>query len=40
VNHRCETIDELIGEVVNYLMAYNRRARARMVDVSELRPAI
>lgn len=37
VNHRCATIDELIGEVFYYLMSHNRRARMR---VRELRPAI
>jgi transposase len=38
VNHRCETIDELIGEVVHHLMTHNRRNRT--AHVSELRPAI
>ena len=38
VNHRCETIEELIGEVVHYLMSHNRRVLN--VDLSELRPAI
>lgn len=38
VNHRCETIEELIDNVVHYLMAHNRRARKE--NVSELRPAI
>jgi transposase len=37
VNHRCATIEELIAEVVYYLMSHNRRARMR---VRELRPAI
>lgn len=38
VNHRCETIEELIDDVVHYLMTHNRRARK--ANVSELRPAI
>lgn len=37
VNHRCETIEELIAEVVYYLMSHNRRAQQR---IRELRPAI
>lgn len=37
VNHRCATIEELIAEVVYYLMSHNRRARMR---VRKLRPAI
>jgi transposase len=37
VNHRCATIDELIAEVVYYLMSHNRAAQMR---VRELRPAI
>jgi transposase len=37
VNHRCATIEELMAEVVHYLMSHNRRARMR---VRELRPAI
>ncbi len=37
VNHRCETIEELMGEVVHYLKLHNRRAR---LGVRELRPAI
>ena len=37
VNHRCETIEELIGDVIYYLMSHNRRAQMR---VRELRPAI
>jgi transposase len=37
VNHRCATIDELIAEVVYYLMSHNRRGQMR---VRELRPAI
>jgi transposase len=37
-NHRCETIEELIDEVVHYLMTHNRRVLKS--DVSELRPAI
>jgi transposase len=36
-NHRCETIEELIREVVHYLTTRNRRIK---VDVSQLRPAI
>jgi transposase len=38
VNHRCETIEELIDEAIRYLMTHNRRARK--LSVSELRPAI
>jgi transposase len=38
VNHRCETIEELIGEVVHYLMSHNRRVLN--VDLTGLRPAI
>ena len=38
INHRCETMQELIGEVVHYLMTHNRRTRK--AGVSELRPAI
>lgn len=38
VNHRCETIEELIAEVVRHLMTHNRRALKS--GVSELRPAI
>ena len=37
VNHRCRTIEELVAEVVHYLMAHNRKAR---LGVPELRPAI
>jgi transposase len=37
VNHRCATIEELVAEVVYYLMSHNRRAKLR---VRELRPAI
>ena len=37
VNHRCETIEELMDEVVHYLMSHNRRAR---LGVRELRTAI
>ena len=37
VNHRCETIEALMGEVVHYLKGHNRRAR---LGVRELRPAI
>ena len=37
VNHRCETIEELMTEVVHYLMSHNRRAR---LEVRELRSAI
>jgi len=37
VNHRSATIEELIAEVVYYLMSHNRRAQMR---VRELRPAI
>jgi len=38
VNHRCESIEELIGEVVHYLTKHNRRVLKS--GVSELRPAI
>jgi transposase len=38
VNHRCETIEELLAEVVHYLMKHNRRTLKP--GVSELRPAI
>ena len=38
VNHRCETIGELIDDVLHYLMTHNRRTRK--TGVSELRPAI
>lgn len=37
VNHRCETIEELMSEVVHYLKSHNRRTR---LGVRELRPAI
>jgi transposase len=37
VNHRCETMEELMNEVVHYLKSHNRRARLR---VRELRTAI
>ena len=37
VNHRCETMEELMTEVVYYLMRHNRRAR---LEVRELRAAI
>ena len=37
VNHRCETIEELMAEVVYYLMSHNRTAR---LGVRELRTAI
>ena len=37
VNHRCETIEELMTEVAHYLMSHNRRAR---LEVRELRTAI
>lgn len=37
VNHRCETIGELMNEVVHYLKSHNRRVR---LGVRELRPAI
>jgi len=37
VNHRCETIEQLLAEVTYYLMSHNRRAQMR---VRELRPAI
>lgn len=37
VNHRCETIEELMKEAVYYLMGHNRRTRLR---VRELRTAI
>lgn len=37
VNHRCETIEELMDEVVYYLMSHNRQAR---LGVRESRTAI
>ena len=37
VNHRCETIEELMNEVMYYLKSHNRRAR---LGVRELRTAI
>ncbi len=37
VNHRCETIEELMSEAVYYLMSHNRR---RQLGVRELRTAI
>jgi len=37
VNHRCRTMEELMAEVVYYLMGHNRKAQLR---VRELRPAI
>lgn len=37
VNHRCETIEELMAEAVYYLMTHNRTAR---LGVRELRTAI
>jgi transposase len=37
VNHRCETMEELMVEVVYYLMSHNRQAR---LGVRELRTAI
>jgi transposase len=37
-NHRCQTMEELIDEVVQYLMKHNRRVLKS--GVSELRPAI
>ena len=37
VNHRCETIEELMGEAVYYLMSHNRKIQLR---VRELRTAI
>lgn len=37
VNHRCRTIDQLMAEVVYYLMTHNRRAQMK---VRESRPAI
>jgi transposase len=38
VNHQCQTIEELVGEVVHYLHSHNRRQL--QMTVSELRPAI
>jgi len=38
VNHRCQGIEELLREVVYYLMKHNRRTLR--VNLSELRPAI
>jgi transposase len=37
VNHRCETIEELMAEAVYYLMSHNRKTRS---GVRELRTAI
>ncbi len=37
VNHRCQTIEELMKEAVHYLKSHNRRAR---LGVRELRTAI
>ena len=37
VNHRCETMEELMNEVVYYLMKHNRTVQ---LQVRELRPAI
>ncbi len=37
VNHRCETIEELMNEVVHYIKSHNRRAR---LGVRELQTAI
>lgn len=37
VNHRCSTIEQLLGDVVYYLMGHNRKAQMR---VRELRTAI
>jgi transposase len=37
MNHRCETIEELMNDVVHYLKSHNRKAR---LGVRELRPAI
>ena len=37
VNHRCETIEELMAEAVHYLMSHNRKAR---LGVRESRTAI
>lgn len=37
VNHRCETIEQLMSEAIHYLMHYNRRTR---LDVREWRTAI
>jgi transposase len=37
VNHRCQTIEQLMREVVYYLMSHNRRAK---LDVRESRTAI
>ena len=37
VNHRCRTIEELVEQVVAYLMRHNRTAKLK---VRELRPAI
>lgn len=37
VNHRCETIEELMAEAVHYLMSHNRRVK---LGVRELRTAI
>jgi transposase len=37
VNHRCSTIEQLVQEVVYFLMSHNRKGR---LGVRELRPAI
>jgi transposase len=37
VNHQCSTMEELMGEVVNYLMSHNRKAQD---EVRESRTAI
>jgi len=37
INHRCRRIEELMNDVVYYLMSHNRKAK---LGVRDLRPAI
>jgi len=37
VNHRCSTIDQLVADVMYYLMSHNRKAEMK---VRQLRTAI
>jgi len=39
VNHRCETMEELMEEAIHYLMSHNRKAQ-RHLSIRELRAAI
>jgi transposase len=34
VNHRCETIEELVTEVVDYLMSHNRQTRTGLLKIA------